>query len=121
MSDSYIQNEESAMSQEEMEALREKTLNFYKEQIPHLELAAKYHSLLAEIQESKWRELRAMVSTAELTMHSRYGMEKSEPGENNDPSTSHGVPYPDENVEETTDDEDAENRREAVVRKLKTD
>ena len=51
---------------EEIKAMRAKSLKFYKEENVHLKAEAIYYDLKAQIEESKARELRAIIDYAQM-------------------------------------------------------
>lgn len=68
-----LQDADPKMSKEEMAARREEITEFYKENIPHLEIQADYEGLLAAIEKSRAERMQA-----QMFMAQQYASQKGE-------------------------------------------
>ena len=60
-----LQDTNPEMSKEEMAARREEITQFYKDNIPHLEVQAEYEMLLATIEKSRAERMQAQMFMAQ--------------------------------------------------------
>lgn len=60
------QNEQIALTPEQMTQMRQRMLEFYTEEIPYLELQEKYERLQADIEEHKVRRMTMMIRGAQM-------------------------------------------------------
>lgn len=73
------------LSPEEIKERRAKITAFYEEQIPHLEVQAKYERLMTEIEESRAKRAQAQGFLAEVYMNMKEDMDSSEEESTGDP------------------------------------
>ena len=81
-----LQDTNPEMSKEEMAARREEITQFYKDNIPHLEVQAYYETLLAAIEKA-----RAQRMQAQMFMAQQYAAQKGEGAP--DPNTEEGKAF----------------------------
>jgi hypothetical protein len=61
--------QEKALSPEEVKKMRSKIVADYKEEIGFLKIQSQYETLLAEIEEAKFKRYNAIAKTAQLFAH----------------------------------------------------
>ena len=94
-----LQDTDPKMSKEEMAARREEITEFYKENIPHLEIQADYEGLLAAIEKSRAERMQA-----QMFMAQQYASQKGE-GQL-DPNTEEGKAFQEAMVKAMRDETD---------------
>ena len=81
-----LQDTNQEMSKEEMAARREEITQFYKDNIPHLEVQADYETLLAAIEKARAERMQA-----QMFMAQQYAAQKGEGAP--DPNTEEGKAF----------------------------
>ena len=81
-----LQDTNPEMSKEEMAARREEITQFYKDNIPHLEVQADYETLLAAIEKARAERMQA-----QRFMAQQYAAQKGEGAP--DPNTEEGKAF----------------------------
>ena len=81
-----LQDTNPEMSKEEMAARREEITQFYKYNIPHLEVQADYETLLAAIEKARAERMQA-----QMFMAQQYAAQKGEGAP--DPNTEEGKAF----------------------------
>jgi len=71
-------NPEERLSKEELQRRRDEVTNFYKEQIPHLEVQVKYENLLKDIELARAERLRAQLFVAQTMAKAPEGEDGEE-------------------------------------------
>ena len=70
--------EQKQYTPEEIAEMRKNMMNFYKEEIPYLELQARYETLQADIETAKFRKMEAVLKTAYLYSNMQGDQETTE-------------------------------------------